>query len=402
MSLRHLLANLHAGTIIGKGGANVKAIRELSGCKVSIAEASMPGGDRLVTITGAPLSINRAVELILERIEESAGEAVAFATAAGGAGISHTLRLIVANNQVGAIIGKGGSSIKEFREGSGANIKVESDARAGGERLVTITGVKAAAVRAHELLALKLATVPEDTSSAGPPAKFQRTQQQQPPPPSQQQSHPSPYGYYAPPPAVQQQQQQSAYPRYASQPPSAGYGGGYAPPPGYGAPPHAPAAQSSYYAPPLHQQQQPQSSGYGSAGRYAAPGSGSGGYQPSQAAQAATYTQGGYSFVGAGPEYSAPYPAAEPQPSSQSWPPPTATGGPDNETVQLVPQQNAGRLIGKGGSGIRELRETSRAQIKILSECEPGTELRKMTISGTLEAVQAAISMIHARLAQGP
>ena len=105
-----------------------------------------------------------------------------------------------------------------------------------------------------------------------------------------------------------------------------------------------------------------------------------------------------------------------------------------------VPAILVGRLIGKGGSGIRELRDVSRAQIRILSECEPvwnkytcmigmdmhacdppscipdprlvvytpllcatqGTDQRKITCSGEPQAVQMAFSMIAQRLAQGP
>jgi len=78
------------------------------------------------------------------------------------------------------------------------------------------------------------------------------------------------------------------------------------------------------------------------------------------------------------------------------------TGGPDGDVVQLVPSTLAGRLIGKGGSGIRELRDVSRANIKILSECEPGTDQRKVTISGAPDAISLALSMINQRLAQGP
>jgi hypothetical protein len=80
----------------------------------------------------------------------------------------------------------------------------------------------------------------------------------------------------------------------------------------------------------------------------------------------------------------------------------TPTGGADGEVMQLVPSALAGRLIGKGGSGIRELRDVSRASIRILSDCEPGTEQRKLTVSGTPEAIQMALSMISQKLSQGP
>ena len=185
---RLLLHTKDAGTVIGKGGSHIKELRESTGCKVSIAEGLMPGSERLVTIVGPPLSINRTVELILDKLETSTpGEAAASALAAagvvvaaigaseggggmgggGGAGAApqRTLKMIVSNFQVGALIGKGGSQVKAIREGSGAGIKVEQ-AAPGLDRIVTLSGGKAEVVRAHHLVVLRLATVPEDDGRA--------------------------------------------------------------------------------------------------------------------------------------------------------------------------------------------------------------------------------------------
>lgn len=67
---------------------------------------------------------------------------------------------------------------------------------------------------------------------------------------------------------------------------------------------------------------------------------------------------------------------------------------------QLVSQDQAGRLIGKGGQSIKELRDMSKAMIKVETECQPGTEMRKIVVSGTAEAVQVALSLIHQRIAE--
>jgi hypothetical protein len=40
-----------AGQIIGKGGANIKMLRETSDCKVQVSEAV--GSERIVTVAGA-------------------------------------------------------------------------------------------------------------------------------------------------------------------------------------------------------------------------------------------------------------------------------------------------------------------------------------------------------------
>ena len=67
---------------------------------------------------------------------------------------------------------------------------------------------------------------------------------------------------------------------------------------------------------------------------------------------------------------------------------------------QLVSRDQAGRLIGRGGAGMRELRARCRAQIKIANEAEPGSEWRKLTISGTMEEVRDAISAVLDMLSQ--
>ena len=69
---------------------------------------------------------------------------------------------------------------------------------------------------------------------------------------------------------------------------------------------------------------------------------------------------------------------------------------------QLVAQTLVGRLIGKGGSGIKALREMSGATIKVQGECEPGTTERKVIVTGGPEQVQYALSLIAQSLKQGP
>jgi len=60
----------------------------------------------------------------------------------------------------------------------------------------------------------------------------------------------------------------------------------------------------------------------------------------------------------------------------------------------LVSQALVGRLIGKGGSGIKALREMSGTTIKVFDECEPGTTERKVIVTGGPEQVQHALSLI--------
>ena len=43
--------------------------------------------------------------------------------------------------------------------------------------------------------------------------------------------------------------------------------------------------------------------------------------------------------------------------------------------------------------------EASGCQIKILSDCEPGTDQRRLTVHGAPEAMQLAVSLINQKLA---
>jgi len=343
--IRMWMQNNHCGTIIGKGGVNIKAIREQSDCKVQVSELAPGAAERLVTTTGSIAGINKAAELMIEVLEEQAAADPAAATEGER---THTLKLILSNNQVGGIIGKAGVVIKAMRDESGAVIKVDPAQTMQNERVVSLSGTKAALIKAHMLTAEKIASMPPDDDSKA--SKQQRTN-----PPG---AHGAPPGY-----AMQQQYAQQGYAQqgYAQQgyAPQPGYSQ-YAPQPGYGQPP----PQPGYGQPPQGYQQQQQ-------------------YPP----------QPGYS----------PY---APQPGGyapQGYAPPTQ-GGPtaDGGHEQMVPVALVGRLIGKAGSAIKELREMSGANIKVNSECEPGTQERKVVVSGTPDAVQYALGLIAQKLAQGP
>lgn len=360
MTLRMWMSNQHAGTVIGKGGVNIKGVREQSTCKVSIADMVPGSSERLVSIIGAAMSISLAMELMLDVLEaatkDSDKEDPASLTAEGA--LSHSLKLVMSNNQVGGVIGKGGATIKSMREESGAAIKVESASTMQNERLALISGSKVSCVKAVTLLASKLATMPDDGTSA--PAKFQKT------------GLPSPAGRGGFPGG--QYQNGPGYPGYGA--PPASFPGGYpqGPPGGYGAPGSQP--QSGFAGQPQPGQGFPAGQGY--PGQYPPPQQG--------------YAQQGYAgfgVEGGHGQYGGAGGAA-------------AASGPSGSMEQLVPAALVGRLIGKGGAGIKELREMTQASIKVNSDSEPGTDQRKVIVSGTPEQTQMALALIQQRLAMGP
>lgn len=486
MTIRMWLPNNLAGTIIGKGGASIKAIRDESACRVTIAEPVQAGAERLVTIVGPPVSINRAVELMLDRIESDAarsdggggggcgssssgGGAAARAVAdtpgaqsngassgGGGGGVTHSLKLCLGNHQVGAVIGKAGAQIKALREDTGATIRVETALAVTGERHVTVIGSRTEVQLAFHLLVLKLVSVPDEPLDANQPAKYQRTAMGAPTAPGLRGTYYGAYGppgghtgahygasafgqngaagYYVPMPAGSAQN--GAPPGgggqyYVGQGLAQGLPGAYVVHAGARSSAPGPVGKGPVgAAPPFYaasvygsQQQSAVTSTFSAAPPHATPPlvTPPAGYgAPPYGATATAYQQqNAQGYSGSHPSCSHPThvgtalangdgdgtasaAGAAGAAAAARVTAATPTGGADGEVMQLVPSALAGRLIGKGGSGIRELRDVSRASIRILSDCEPGTEQRKLTVSGTPEAIQMALSMISQKLSQGP
>jgi len=97
--------------------------------------------------------------------------------------------------------------------------------------------------------------------------------------------------------------------------------------------------------------------------------------------------------------YAAPYAAYGQQPTPYQQAPATPLDIPAAELVQFVSQDGAGRMIGKQGAGIKELRSMyPRVHIRIETEAEPGSEYRKVTVTGPLEELPAAIGGIAQKL----
>lgn len=68
----------------------------------------------------------------------------------------------------------------------------------------------------------------------------------------------------------------------------------------------------------------------------------------------------------------------------------------------VVPASQCGSLIGKGGSKIKEIRETTGAQIQVASEMLPNSTERAVTVSGTADAITACIHNICNIMLESP
>lgn len=129
--LRLLIPSKFAGGVIGKGGEVIKRLRADHNIHLNIPDSSAP--ERVVHIDGEYEAIINCLRDIMPKIvderpnknNEPEGE----------------VRMLVHQSHAGALIGKGGSRIKELRENTGAQLKVFATcAPISTDRVVLIAG----------------------------------------------------------------------------------------------------------------------------------------------------------------------------------------------------------------------------------------------------------------------
>lgn len=123
-----LCANDKVGGVIGKGGAIVKALQSETGATVSVGAFVAECDERLIMVTASenPESryspAQRAVVLVFSRSIDGGTEKGQESGSRKGSSV--TARLVVPTNQVGCLMGKGGTIVSEIRKVTGANIRV--------------------------------------------------------------------------------------------------------------------------------------------------------------------------------------------------------------------------------------------------------------------------------------
>jgi len=278
--IRVLINNEVVGAIIGKGGANVQRVREETGVFLSILKTeSRSVTERIMVVKGSTESVPLAIQSIATTIQDLNSESKDCA-----------LGVLVHKTAVGALIGKGGSTIKDIQQSTGVRMQISNEPLPGStEKNVTITG---SAKTIYTAVVRILALLKENPLRPGT-----KSMPYVPGAPVYQQP---PYGY---------------------------------PPMGHGAP---------FQQPPYQQQQQ----------------------MPSLGMQ--------------GPPY--------------GMPPP----GPQTNTQKIaIPTVCAGCVIGKGGSVIRDLRMQSGSNISIADAEQSNPTERVVTITGTQQGINSAIYLIR-------
>lgn len=159
-SIRFLISNVAAGSVIGKGGVTISEFQSQSGARIQLSRNHeyFPGtSDRIIALSGTVKEVLSALHLILSKIlneiENEDGRELK----------TNQIKLLVPNSVCGAIIGKGGATIKSFVENSNANIKLsplEQTISGLNDRVVTVTGTLEQQLRAVALIVTKLSEDP--------------------------------------------------------------------------------------------------------------------------------------------------------------------------------------------------------------------------------------------------
>ncbi|KAK2662868.1 hypothetical protein Ddye_001442 [Dipteronia dyeriana] len=131
VSFRILCSNDKVGGVIGKGGTIIKALQSETGASIAVGATVAECDERLITVTASENPESRyspaqkAVVLVFTRLIEAAVEKGR--DPSSNKGLLVTARLVVASNEVGCLLGKGGTIISEMRKATGTSIRILGD-----------------------------------------------------------------------------------------------------------------------------------------------------------------------------------------------------------------------------------------------------------------------------------
>ncbi|OWM87723.1 KH domain-containing protein HEN4-like isoform X2 [Punica granatum] len=186
VAFRLLCHASRVGGVIGKSGAIIKSLQQSTGAKIRIEDAPPESPDRIVTVMapaaissvislssgnpveqsweiGGEIEVSKAQEALLrvfERILEVAAETDGPAV---GVGVV-SCRVLAEKSQAGSVIGKGGKVVEQIRKESGCRIRVLVDKLPAcanpGEEMIEIEGDVQGVKKALILIARRLQECP--------------------------------------------------------------------------------------------------------------------------------------------------------------------------------------------------------------------------------------------------
>jgi far upstream element-binding protein len=158
----------YIGLVIGKGGESIKRIQQESGTKIQFDTSKTDNnGNKICSISGPPDCIARAQDMIQDIIDNAA------ANRSGKFMGGEEVRMPVPSNRCGAVIGRGGETIRVIKQQSGCDIELDkiSKTMGGDEKIFIIRGPPDRIPMAKQLINEKVrggnASPPPEHNSSG-------------------------------------------------------------------------------------------------------------------------------------------------------------------------------------------------------------------------------------------
>lgn len=142
--IKFLVPEAMAAAIIGKGGSVIAAMRQSCQAKIALTEQGEVYPQTECRVLIAQANTEEALNEASRQIISKLGELVKGTAASEAIGVEGEMKLrtLVPRAAVGGVIGKGGATIKQIRETSGAKVSISEPMGSGpgAEQLVAVTG----------------------------------------------------------------------------------------------------------------------------------------------------------------------------------------------------------------------------------------------------------------------
>jgi far upstream element-binding protein len=130
------------GRVIGRGGETIRDLQARSGARVQIDQNFPAGQPRKITITGTPETVQLAVRLLNDVMENGPNSGSGGGGGGGGPPQDGSVQEIIACEKamVGRIIGHKGETINELQQRSGCRIQIDQNVPDHEPRKIIISG----------------------------------------------------------------------------------------------------------------------------------------------------------------------------------------------------------------------------------------------------------------------
>lgn len=121
ITFRLLCPDERVGGVIGKGGYIIKTLQRETGCEIKVIEGTSDGEERMIVVSGPAHPDDRisVVQDAVLRVQHRIAKAIPDSKEK-----TITAKILVSSNQIGCLLGKGGSVIAEMRKATGAYIRI--------------------------------------------------------------------------------------------------------------------------------------------------------------------------------------------------------------------------------------------------------------------------------------